>query len=130
MIDKIKKIIGRIIFGFVGLFIVSFLISQIFDYREMSHREADPIYKAQAEEADRIKDEARADAEKERLIDKRIASEQKAYNAKRDIEDMFNEPKKAAEDAYLRKVEIDAEKLIATRKYIKDVQEAADRKQR
>ena len=130
MIDKIKKIIGRIIFGFVGLFVVLFVISQIFDYREMSHRATDPIYKAQAEETDRIEEEARADAKKERLNDERIASEWKAYNAKRDIEDILNRPKKAAEEAYLRQVEIDSEKLIATRKYMKDVQEAADRKER
>ena len=98
---------------------------------EVERRASDPVYKAKAEakdEEERLRKQAKTDAEFREYITKKLADEDKALQAKQSFDRARYDLEKTEKDVYQRLVEKDAEKLLAAEKYIKDVQDAADKK--
>jgi len=151
MINKLKILFKRILLGLAicfGLFVLSVMY---FMYEEssrkaedMAHRAADPVYKAQAEEKDRVD---KIQAEEKDRVDMQAASNARTYkeveklmatSGERDRERLILQKEndesnqKAAKELqeiiYKEQVDRDAERMLAVEKYMKDVAEAADKK--
>lgn len=140
MINKLKIIFKRIILGLAVCFGLFALLVMFFMYRgsnreaeEMAHRAADPVYKAQAEEKDRVDMQAEANARTYKEVEKLMATSEERDRErlilqKETVESDQKEAKKLQEALYKEQVNRDAERLLAVEKYAKDVAEAADKK--
>ncbi|NDP64789.1 hypothetical protein [Polaromonas sp.] len=140
MINKLKTIFKIILFGLAVCFSLFVFAVMFFMHKEsnrkaedMAHRAADPVYKAQAEEKDRVDMQAEANARTYKEVEELMKTSDKRDRERLILEKETNESnqketKKLQEAIYKEQVDRDAERMLAVEKYAKDVAEAADKK--